>query len=311
MARLYTIFKIHRNIVRHVRLFILISLLVAICAGCKKKPEPIVITPDVKKNHLQRNHIYGEVKYLYTTTFYLAGDSVMVSDTANFDKILDGRQPEITAIQQYTSDGFLLKFLKLNQQKDTILRREYHYNDLALPTRWEEYDSTRQMVTHGKYLYDRNNFLCGEQVFRGDSIAIAFAYKTDGIGNITGSTQSIGDYTQHTENKYNENGQVCKIVEYEPNGRVFKTVKIEYDNYGDEVNRCVYKSGNQLIEYTYNQYSQEGKQVKTIYQDKMHNLRETHYYFGHDRYNNWQTEALVRDNKILSIRKRQIIYYQN
>lgn len=309
--RLYIIIKTHRNIVRYVRLFILIPLLVAICAGCKKKTEPIVITPDVKKNHLQRNHIYGDVKYIYTKTYYLAEDSIMVEDTANITKILKRRKPDITAMQHYTSDGLLLQYVKLDQHKDTLLKRDYHYNDQALATRWEEYDSTSTMVTRGKYLYDRNKFLCGEQVFDGDSIVIAFAYNTDGIGNITSVTQSMGDYTLHTENKYNKEGQVYKIVEHEPNGRVFKTVKIEYDNYGDEVNRCVYKAGDQLIEYTYNQYSQEGKQIKTIYEDKIHHLKETHYFFDHDRYCNWQTEALVRDNQIVSIRKRQIIYYQN
>ena len=77
------------------------------------------------------------------------------------------------------------------------------------------------------------------------------------------------------------------------------------------MNRCVYKAGNQMIEYTYNQYSQEGKQLKTIYEDKIHHLKETHYYFDHDRYCNWLTEVLVCDNQIISIRKRQIIYYQN
>lgn len=301
----------NRNIVRHVRLFILITLLVAICAGCKKKPDPIVITPDVRKNHLQRNHIYGGVKIIKTSTYYLAADSIMVEDTANISKLLKGRKPDIITTQQYTSDGYLLQFVKFNQQKDTLLKRDYHYNDLALTTRWEEYDSTGIMVTRGKYLYDRNHFLCGEQVFNGDSIAIAFAYNTDGIGNITSITQSMGDYTMHTENKYNKDGQVVKIVEYEPNGRVFKTVKLEYDNYGDEVNRCVYKAGDKMIEYTYNQYSQEGKQLKTIYEDKIHHLKETHYFFDHDRYCNWQIEVLVRDNQIISIRKRQITYYQN
>ena len=293
-------------------IFLLLSLMMMV-AGCKKKPEPIVITPDVKKNHLQRNHIYGDVKYIKTDTYFLADDSIMVEDTANLDKILKRRKPDLSTFQQYTSDGFLLKFAKLNQKKDTILKRDYHYNDLAMATQWEEYDSSGNMATHGKYLYDRNKFLCGEQVFHGDSdsIAIAFAYNTDGIGNIISSTQSLGDYTLHTQHKYNDMGQVVKITEYEPNGRVFKTVKLEYDNYGDEVNRCVYKSGNQMIEYTYNEYSQEGKQIKTIYEDKIHHLKETHYFFRHDRYCNWQIETLVRDNQIISIRKRKITYYQN
>ena len=285
--------------------------MVAVCVGCKKKPDPIIITPDVRKNHLQRNHIYGGVRIIKTSTYIMAEDSVMVEDTANISKLLKRRKPDFITTQQYTSDGYLLQFVKFNQKKDTLLKRDYHYNDLALATRWEEYDSTGIMITRGKYLYDRNHFLCGEQVFDGDSIAIAFAYNTDGIGNITSTTQSMGDFTMHTENKYNQDGQVVKIVEYEPNGRVFKTVKLEYDNYGDEVNRCVYKAGDKMIEYTYNQYSQEGKQLKTIYEDKIHHLKETHYYFDHDRYCNWQTEVLVRDNQIMSIRKRQIIYYQN
>ncbi len=291
--------------------FLILAILVIAIAGCKKKPDPIVITPDIKKNHLQRNHIYGGVKIIKTNTYFMAADSIMVEDTANISKLLRRRKPDIITTQQYTSDGYLLQFVKFNQQKDTLLKRDYHYNDLALATRWEEYDSTGIMITRGKYLYDRNKFLCGEQIFNGDSIAIAFAYNTDGIGNITSVTQSMGDFTMHTENKYNQDGQVVKIVEYEPNGRAFKTVKLEYDNYGDEVNRCVYKSGDKLIEYTYNQYSQEGKQLKTIYEDKIHHLKETHYYFDHDRYCNWLTEVLVQDNQILSIRKRQIIYYQN
>ena len=291
--------------------FLILAILVIAVVGCKKKPDPIIITPDVRKNHLQRNHIYGGVKIINTSTYILAADSIMVEDTANISKLLKRRKPDFITTQQYTSDGYLLQFVKFNQQKDTLLKRDYHYNDLALATRWEEYDSTGIMITRGKYLYDRNHFLCGEQVFDGDSIAIAFAYNTDGIGNITSTTQSMGDFTMHTENKYNQDGQVVKIVEYEPNGRVFKTVKLEYDNYGDEVNRCVYKAGDKMIEYTYNQYSQEGKQLKTIYEDKIHHLKETHYYFDHDRYCNWQTEVLVRDNQIMSIRKRQIIYYQN
>ena len=44
--------------------------------GCRHKPDPIVITPDIEKNHLQRNHIYGNVKTIYTDTYYLMDDSL-------------------------------------------------------------------------------------------------------------------------------------------------------------------------------------------------------------------------------------------
>lgn len=278
-------------------------------AGCKKKPQPIVITPDIEKNHLQRNHIFGIVRQINTLTYYVAEDSLTLADTATLPAFLKKKHADFTSLQTYTSDGFLTQYIKFNDLKDTLIRRDYHYDKLAHPTRWEEYDSTGTKVTHGKYLYDRNHFLIGEQIYSGDSIAIAFSYTTDGIGNVINSTQSYGDVVTHTKNKYNEQGLVSKITEYEPNGAIFKTVKIEYDNYGDEVNRCVYKAGNVLLEYTYNQYSQEGKQIKTIYEDKIHHYKESHLFSDYDKQMNWQTECVVRDNQIISIRKRQIIYY--
>ena len=174
---------------------------------------------------------------------------------------------------------------------------------------WSERTSRDTVRTIGKYLYDRNGFITGEQVFQGDSVVMAFAHTTDGIGNIIRTAQSFGDYTTRTETKYNENGLVAKITEFEPNGKVFKTVTIEYDNYGDEVNRCAYKSGNQMIEYTYHLYSQEGRQLKTIYEDKLHKVKEYTYYFDFDNQNNWQIEVKAIDNKIYSIRKRNFIYY--
>ena len=63
--------------------FILLAILAIVAGGCKKKPAPIVITPDIEKNHLQRNHIFGRVKYLDTETFHLQADSISISDTAN------------------------------------------------------------------------------------------------------------------------------------------------------------------------------------------------------------------------------------
>ena len=291
------------------RLFLLLLCLLAL-VGCKKKPEPIQITPDIEKNHLQRNHIFGQVKSIQTSTYLMVDDSLTLADTTRLASLLKKRKPDIVSYQQYTSDGFLTRFVKLDEHRDTLIRREYHYNDLAHPTRWEEYDSTGTQVTHGKYLYDRNHFLIGEQIYCGDSIAIAFSYTTDGIGNILTSSQSFGDVVTHTRNRYNEQGQVYKITECEPNGKVFKTVTIEYDNYGDEVNRCVYKSGNQMLEYTYNQYDQDGRQIKTIYEDRIHHRKESRMYMDFDPEKNWKMEVLVEDNQIISVRKRKITYYQ-
>lgn len=292
------------------KLLIFAIILTIVAGGCHKKPAPIVITPDIEKNHLQRNHIFGTVRNIQTFTYYVAEDSLTLADTSRIEQILSKRTADFSSWQRYSADGFLMHFTKFNPQKDTLLRQVYYYNWKAKLVRWEESDSTGEIITRGKYFYDRNDFLSGEQIFQGDSIVMAFTYTTDGIGNVIKSTQSFGDYTTHTENSYNEFGLVDKICEYEPNGKLFKTVTIEYDNYGDEVNRCVYKSGNQMVEYTYNQYNQEGRQIKTIYEDKLHHNRETTLYFNYDKNNNWQTEVKVKDNQIISIRKRKIIYYQ-
>lgn len=288
---------------------ILALILVVAFGGCKKKPEPIVIVPDIEKNHLQRNHIFGTVRNIQTFTYYIGKDSVSVADTAQLDQLLKQYTADFSTWQRYSADGFLMHFTKLTPQHDTLLRQVYTYNWKAQLTCWEEFDSTGTVVTHGKRFYDRNDFLSGEQVFQGDSVVMAFAYITDGIGNIIKTTQSFGNYSTYTESKYNENGLIEKITEYEPNGKLFKTVKIEYDNYGDEVNRCVYKSGDQMIEYTYNQYNQQGKQIKTIYEDKIHHRKEVSYYSDFDNQNNWQTEVKVKNNQIITIRKRKIIYY--
>lgn len=290
-------------------LALLLACLMALTSGCKKKPEPIVITPDIQKNHLERNHIFGSVKTLETKTYFVAEDSLTLADTLRLPKLLKKRTPELISTRTYTSDGYLTRFLKFNARKDTLMRQEYHYNSLAKPTVWEEYDSTGTQVAHGRYHYDRNRFPIGEQIYSGDSIAIAFTYTTDGVGNIISSSQSFGDVITHTKNRYNELGQLCKITEYEPNGRVFKTVNIEYDNYGDEVNRCVYKAGNQMLEYTYNHYDQVGRLKKTIYEDRVHHQKETRLYFDYDEQKNWRMEVVVVDNRIITVRKRQIIYY--
>ena len=89
-------------------------------------------------------------------------------------------------------------------------------------------------IRQHRALYD------GEQVFQGDSLVMSFKHTTDGIGNVIRTTQSFGGLQTKVENKMNGQGLVSEIIEYEPDGKPFKTVKIEYDNYGDEVNRCVY-----------------------------------------------------------------------
>lgn len=291
-------------------LLVFAILLTMIAAGCHKKPAPIVITPDIEKNHLQRNHIFGKVRWLATATCYLYADSIPLKDTANLKALFDGRTFDASSLQLYTSDGWLRSFVKHNEKQEVVLRREYSYDDEAKITRWEEYDADSTLVTHGTYTYDRNGFLVGEQVYQGDSLVMSFEHTTDGIGNAIRTTQSFGGLRTKVENKYNEQGLVREITEYEPNGKVFKTAKIEYDNYGDEVNRCVYKAGNQMIEYTYTEYAQDGRVRKVIYEDKLHHIKEFHYYFDYDANKNWQTEVCAVDDQIIYIKRRTFEYYE-
>lgn len=291
-------------------LLVFTIFLMTIAAGCHRKPAPIVITPDIEKNHLQRNHIFGKVRWLATATCYLYADSIPLKDTANLKALFDGRTFDASSLQLYTSDGWLRSFVKHNEKQEVVLRREYNYDDEAKITRWEEYDADSTLVTHGTYTYDRNGFLVGEQVYQGDSLVMSFEHTTDGIGNAIRTTQSFGGLQTTVENKYNEQGLVREITEYEPNGKVFKTAKIEYDNYGDEVNRCVYKAGNQMIEYTYTEYAQDGRVRKVIYEDKLHHIKEFHYYFDYDANKNWQTEVCAVDDQIVYIKRRTFEYYE-
>ncbi|MBR6904927.1 MAG: hypothetical protein IKN32_08770, partial [Bacteroidales bacterium] len=145
--------------------------------------------------------------------------------------------------------------------------------------------------------------------YQGDSLVMSFAHTTDGIGNAIRTVQNFGKLQTATENKFNEQGLVTQITEYEPDGKVFKTAKIEYDNYGDEVNRCVYKAGNQMIEYTYTEYAQDGRVRKVIYEDKLHHVKEFHYFFDYDANKNWQTEVCAVDGRIVYVKQRKFDYY--
>ena len=198
--------------------FILLAILAIVAGGCKKKPAPIVITPDIEKNHLQRNHIFGRVKYLDTETFHLQADSISISDTANIKKLKAYCSENATpaayshALQHYTADGFLLDFIKFGQMSDTALLRYYVYDDEARIVSWSEYDGSHALVTRGEYQYDRNRFLSGETVYQGDSLVMSFSHTTDGIGNIIHTVQSFGGLKTTMDYKFNEQGLVKEII---------------------------------------------------------------------------------------------------
>ena len=164
------------------------TVVAIVLGGCKKKPTPIVITPDIEKNHLERNHIFGKVKSLETETFNLQRDSLSVKDTADLKKLLAACDslcdvPDYSSSsQRYTSDGYLLEFVKHGHIGNAYYRT-YTYDNEARITAWNEYGYDSTLVSHGTYTYDRNGFLVGEKVYQGDSLVMSFAHTTDGIGN--------------------------------------------------------------------------------------------------------------------------------
>jgi len=287
-------------------IFLIISMIM-VSGGCKKKPEPIVIIPDIEKNHLQRNHIFGKVMNLETTTYYLQPDSLPLADTARLKELIKGRTCDRRFVHHYSYDSHLINFTCIGE--DTLYQRKYLYNDRGLMTEWNEQDKLRG-DTKGVYSYDRNHFIESEKIYRNDTLVMSFVHKTDGVGNIISTTQDNTQYETTTSYHYDENGLVTEITEYEPDGKIFKTAKIEYDNYGDEVNRCVYKAGNQMIEYTYTQYAQDGRVRKVLYEDKLHHVKETHYFFDYDIHKNWQTEVCAIDGIIVYIKQRNFTYYE-
>ena len=89
-------------------------------SGCKRKPAEIVIIPDVQKNHLQRNHIFGQVKELCTYTL-LPENSVAQNDTLALDSL---RFDTVSVmVQHYSPDGYLLDYCKMTPQGDTLAVR--------------------------------------------------------------------------------------------------------------------------------------------------------------------------------------------
>ena len=116
-------------------------------------------------------------------------------------------------------------------------------------------------------------------------------------------------YSVRNTSRYNAQGLLSRIDEYEPSGKLFKYVTIEYDNYGDEVNRRAFKGENDLIEYTYTQYQENGALRKVLFEDRLHHSKEQYEYAGHDQLHNWMSEMRYQDNKLIYKRIRTYIYY--
>ena len=275
-------------------------------SGCKRKPAEIVIIPDVQKNHLQRNHIFGQVKELCTYTL-LPENSVAQNDTMALDSL---RFDTVSVmVQHYSPDGYLLDYCKMTPQGDTLAVRIFAYHADARADYWKEFYPGEPDTVVCHYEYDMNDFLSAEKIFVRDSVLSTTSYKTDGEGNVIEMVRHYDGYSVRNTSKYNAQGLLSRIDEFEPSGKLFKYVTIEYDNYGDEVNRRAFKGENDLIEYTYTQYQDNGALLKVLFEDRLHNDKEQYVYEGHDQQKNWTSETRYKNKKLQYKRIRTYIYY--
>jgi len=264
--------------------------------SCKKKLTEIAIIPDALKNHLQRTQLFGTVYSIETDTYYYSyQDSLYVFLSKTW--------------QYYTSDGFLTQVIVLDNNNDTISKQNIHYLPNTQENYREEYFYKEKSVNKDTFLYDKNGFLSEQQVFKHGLLAYKIMYKTDAIGSIIEMKRLLPDY--HLTNKmyYNEKGLVERIEEYDPNNTMYKFFNIEYNHYGDEVNRRAFKNSSEIIEYTFTQYNNERTLHKVIFEDRLHNMREDKVYFGHDNNKNWLEEFTLWGSDTLRKRVRKIEYY--
>jgi len=277
-------------------LFLTFFLFIIIAISCKRKTPEIVIVPDALKDHLQRARLFGAVKSIETNTYYYSDkDSIYV--------LLN------QTIQLYSSDGYLTQFFVLGRDHDTISKKNVYYLPNAQEDYWEEYHYKEHSLMIDTFLYNKYGFKMEEQVWLDDSLLYKIQYKTDAIGSIIEMKRILPNY--HLTNKiyYNEHGLAARIEEYDPYNKMYKFFTIEYDNYGDEVNRRAYKNEKDIIEYTYTQYDERGVLQKVIFEDRLHNVREDRIYIQHDAKKNWEEEVVLQGNDTLRKRVRRIAYY--
>ncbi len=280
------------------RISLLLLFLGMAFISCKNKSPKIVITPDHEKNHLQKNHLFGNIKEIHTISYYRQ-DIDSVSQVTRLSSVS----------QHYSTDGYLLKVIT-NDENDTLVSiQDIFYHKNAKENYWTIKDAIGKITDSCQYYYDMNDFIAEEKRWSADSMIYSITYKTDGVGNIIELKHDNNIFTVTNSITYNQYGLVNRIDEYEPSGKLFKYTTIEYDNYGDEVNRRIFTPGDKLMEYTYYQYSNEGRLLKVSYENRMHNLTETRTYSDHDAQGNWLMEERKNLDNNFYIRKREIIYY--
>jgi hypothetical protein len=281
---------------RYLPLLLFIIIIASFSFSCKRKTAEIVITPDAVKNHLQRARYFGNVKTVETDTYYYSDiDSQYVFYSKHF--------------QLYSSDGYLTQVVLLDKNSDTVSKRTLYYLPNTNENYWLEYNYRDFNVTKDTFVYDKNGFKSEECFWLNDSLLYKILYKTDAIGSTIEMKRLLSDYELTNKFYYNDNGLMERMEEYDPQNKLYKYVTIEFDNYGDEVNRRAYKASDEMIEYTYTQYSNEGLLQKIIFEDRLHHIRQEKIYTQHDKTRNWLEEMEIQGKDTVRKRVRRIEYY--
>ncbi|MDR3048094.1 MAG: hypothetical protein LBU51_10905 [Bacteroidales bacterium] len=282
----------------NLRYNLLLLILCSVFFSCNSKKKEIVIIPDYQKNHLQRNRIFGNVKEM-TTTVYLK-------------EIIDSMEilTKLSSLtQHYSADGFLLKIVSCNPLDRIVSIKTIDYLSNAKEKSWIETDSLGNLLSRCDYEYDMNGYIVSEKHYDHDSVSFYIDFETDGVGNVISMNRHFTDFSLYNKIYYNDKGLVVKSEEYDPDHKLFKYADMEYDNYGDEVNRRVFQAPKKLIEYTYTQYDDQGNLIKVTYEDRLHHLKEERFYSNHDKDKNWMEEEQHKINGQILVRKRAFIYY--
>lgn len=279
--------------------FVIYFCISLLFVGCHRHKATITIVPDFAKTHLQREHLYGNVRMITDSMFY----SPQGSDLVSADQLVS------VTVYRYSADGWLNQVMKMSADGDTMSNRLMHYDANAKLVKDGLFDSSRRCIEYTIYENDEHGYRVKEEHFAGDALLQTILYQNDAFGNLIGMTVKTAEYTMTRKYTNNEFGLVVRVDEFDPDGKLFKYVTMEYDNYGDIVNRNVHRDDGQIREFTHTQYADNGALLKTVYENKLSQGNEVREFSEHDNQRNWTRSLRKNAGRIFFIVKREIEYY--
>ena len=212
-------------------------------------------------------------------------------------------------VYRYSADGWLNQVVKMSADGDTMSNRVMHYDSNAKLLKDELFDSSGVCIEYTLYENGDRGFRVKEERYSHDSILQTILYQNDAFGNLIGMTVQTSEYTMTRKYTNNELGLVVRVDEYDPDGKLFKYVTMEYDNYGDLVNRNVHRDDGQLREFTHTQYADNGSILKVVDENHLSKVNEVREFSGHDAHRNWTRSLRKTGGKAVFAINREIEYY--